>query len=93
MNFTFLCMYRKRKLLVHVRKWECVQVGNAQVGRAQKIVRKKLCAIFLCASEYNPKFFSNLQRADNEKIIVRSNLILHSRIDAEPELVEEMMDY
>ena len=37
MNFTL--MYIKRKLLVHVRKWECVQVGNAQVGRAQKDVR------------------------------------------------------
>ena len=24
---------------MHVRKWECAQVGNAQVGRAQKIVR------------------------------------------------------
>ena len=31
-------MYIMHKLLVHVRKWECAQVGNAQVGRAQKIV-------------------------------------------------------
>ena len=29
-------MYTKHKLLVHVRKWDCAQVGNAQVGRAQK---------------------------------------------------------
>ena len=35
-------MYIKRKLLVHVRKWECAQLGNAPVGRAQKIVRKWL---------------------------------------------------
>ena len=26
-----------------MRKWECAQVGNAQVGRAQKIVRNFLC--------------------------------------------------
>ena len=39
-------MYIKRKFLVpiHVRKWECAQLGNAQVGRAKKNCVKIFCA-------------------------------------------------
>ena len=45
-----MCIKRKLLVSIHVRKWECAQLGNAQVGRAQNN-----CAQIFCAQVGKPE--------------------------------------